>query len=167
MDHMKILAHILVFLIGFLSCLLMFLTFYSGEVMGIPLNINTSNASDQDYNIKAPGDWIKSNQIYVYEEGIIIDIEGAKLSSYANTGSMIPVLDEKANGIMIKPKSAGQIKVGDIIIFEDGDLVVHRVVEIGEDKEGVYFITKGDNNRIDDGKVRFNQIKYVTVAVIY
>ncbi len=46
-------------------------------------------------------------------------------------------------------------------------LIIHRVVEIGEDEQGTYFITKGDNNFFSDGKVRFGQIKYVTIGVIY
>jgi signal peptidase I len=116
----------------------------------------------------APSDWISSNQIHIYDDKIVIDLADSSLSSYAATGSMKPVLDKGTNGIRIKPESAGQIKAGDIISFsKQGDLIVHRVVEKGEDSRGVYFVTKGDNNDIDDGKVRFEDIKYITVALIY
>ena len=90
------------------------------------------------------------------------------MSRYAPSGSMRPVLNSKANGIRIKPKSPEQINVGDIVSFRRGmDLVVHRVIKKGEDSEGVYFITKGDNNDFVDGKIRFKDIKYVTVGVIW
>ena len=81
---------------------------------------------------------------------------------------MKPLLDFNSNGIRIVPKNEEQISVGDIISFEqNGDLIVHRVVEKSEDEEGVYFITKGDNNSASDGKIRFKDIKYVTVGVIW
>ena len=53
-------------------------------------------------------------------------------------------------------------------IFEkDNDLIIHRVIEKSEDSDGIYFITQGDNSNATDGKIRFNEIKYVTIAVIW
>ena len=99
---------------------------------------------------------------------IVINIDGASLSRYAPTGSMKPVLDEGSNGIRIKPASESDIHIGDIITFEqDNMLIVHRVVDIGSDNNGTYFITQGDNTNISDGKIRFNQIKYITIGVIW
>ncbi len=47
-------------------------------------------------------------------------------------------------------------------------LIVHRIVEIGNDDEGRYYILKGDNNRFaDPGKIRYPQIRYVLIAVVY
>lgn len=44
---------------------------------------------------------------------------------------------------------------------------MHRVVEIGEDEQGWFAITKGDNNEeVDPGKRRFQDIKRITVGVI-
>ena len=81
---------------------------------------------------------------------------------------MKPTLDEHSNGIRIVPKSENEIHIGDIITFEeDGDLIVHRVIDIGEDSNGKYFITKGDNNPVADGKIRFKDIKYITIGVIW
>lgn len=153
----KVLTFVIVFAIGFLSCML--LSFSEIEMpLGISLNSET----------EAPADWIKEEQIHVYENIVVIDVEDASVSRYAPTGSMKPVLDKGSNGIRIKPASAEQIEAGDIITFEqDGQLIVHRVVEIGEDNEGNYFITKGDNNNVTDGKVRFEDIKYVTIGIIW
>lgn len=81
---------------------------------------------------------------------------------------MLPTLGENANGIKIIPKSPEQINIGDIISFQSGNLlVVHRVIDKGQDANGWYFVTKGDNNQETDGKVYFQDVKYVTVALIY
>ena len=49
-----------------------------------------------------------------------------------------------------------------------GDVVIHRVKEIGKDIEGWYLKAKGDNNeREDPERIRFSQIDRVVVAIIY
>jgi len=153
----QILMYAIVFLIGFLSCML--LTFSEIEM---PLGL------DFNSDLEAPGNWITEDQIHVYDNIVVIDIEDASISRYAPTGSMKPVLDRESNGIRIKPENKEQIKVGDIITFEqDGYLIIHRVVEIGEDDKGTYFITKGDNSNVTDGKIRFEDIKYITIGIIW
>lgn len=156
---LQILAYIIVFLIGFLSCML--ISFSNVEMpLGFRLGFNS--------NLEAPGDWIKESQIHVYKNALVIDLDEASISRYAPTGSMKPVLDEDSTGIRIVPKSEQDIKVGDIVSFEqDGQLIIHRVVEIGQDEQGTYFITKGDSNNVTDGKVRFSQIKYVTIGILW
>lgn len=121
------------------------------------------------YNTNSiPADRISQNDIEVYNDRIVIYMKNASLSDYASTKSMIPVIDSGANGIRIVPRNEDDIQVGDIVTYESfNNLIVHRVVEIGNDSEGKYFIVKGDNNLISDGKIRFSQIKYVTVAIIY
>jgi len=64
-----------------------------------------------------------------------------------------------------------EIIVGDIISYNvDGyDFAfVHRVIEIGNDELGIYFITKGDNYyQKDPNKIRFSQIEGVVVGILY
>ena len=147
------------FLIGFVSCAVIVSAFY----VGFELPLGDGNLS----NASAPSDWIKQGQIKVYNDKIVIELEDASLSKYAATGSMEPVLDEYSNGIRIRPVSEKQIEIGDIISFkQEGFLIVHRVVDKGEDEQGVYFIAKGDNNNVSDGKIRFKDIRYVTVVVL-
>ena len=148
------------FLAGILSCMILI----SVSDIGIekPFFIGSSTGNT------APSDWIKENQISVFQDKIVISIENAGVSEYADTGSMKPTLDEKSNGIRIAPKNSEQISVGDIVTFErDGNLIVHRVTEKGKDDKGDWFITKGDNNRISDGKIRFSDIKYVTIGILW
>lgn len=149
----------LVFILGFLSCMI-FYTLGSGKE--IP------RAFGLIENSEAPGDWVSKDNIHVYSDKIVIDVERASLSSYADSGSMKPVLDKDSNGIRIIPKNSEEINVGDIISFEkNNELIVHRVIEKGKDNLGAWFITKGDSNSIDDGKIRFSQIRYVTIGVLY
>ena len=51
----------------------------------------------------------------------------------------------------------------------EGDLLsyIKGQIEKGVDKEGVYFVMKGDNNDFSDGKVRFSEIRYVTIGLLY
>lgn len=160
MDKIKIFIYSLIFLVGFLSCLLIIMAFGGAEM---PLGLGYSNN-----NPEAPGNWVKTNQINVYDNAIVIAIEGTSLSKYASTGSMKPVLDKDSNGIRIKPENAEQIDIGDIVTFEqDNELIIHRVIEKGKDEKGTWFITKGDNNNVSDGKIYFQDIRYVTIGVLW
>lgn len=160
--------NVLIFLVGFITCILAFgiLSFLqANNELPAGLGILGSNIN----NATAPGDWIKLDQIQVTGDEIIIKVKNASLSSYAPTGSMRPVLDSNSNGIRIVPQSPEDINVGDIVTFSyNGENIVHRVVEKGSDNEGIWFITKGDNNNANDGiKVRFNDIKYITIGILY
>ena len=98
----------------------------------------------------------------------MIYVNNASIGRYASTGSMKPVLDENSHGIRIVPVSESDIHVGDIVTYEkNNELIIHRIIEIGKDENGTYFIPKGDNNPVDDGKIRFSDIKYVTVAMVW
>jgi hypothetical protein len=160
----KVLKICIIFLLGFLSANLISYYFIYG--LEIPFS-NNWNFSGYHFD-KAPSDFIKESQIEVYSDKIIIYVNNASISRYAATGSMIPTFDENANGIRIIPQSEKDIHVGDIITYKDGDnLIVHRVIEIGNDNEGTYFIPKGDNNTVSDGKIRFKDIKYITIGIIW
>lgn len=154
--------NVLYFVLGFVVCTFIFVGL-NGLGPEVPLGTGSVTL-----DAAAPSDIVDSKDIILFEDMVVLRISNASLSSYAPTGSMKPLLDKGANGIRIVPNSPSQIEVGDIISFEkDGILIVHRVVEKGNDEEGIYFITKGDNNSYSDGKVRFNQIKYLTIGVIW
>lgn len=126
---------------------------------------------EEDREKASPSNWIKEDQIKVYDNKIIIEIDNAQWARFTDTNSMDPFFDSEANAIEIVPKSADQIRVGDIISFTtnymDGT-IIHRVIEKGIDEKGIYFITKGDNNEnADPGKTYFENVKRVLVAIIY
>ncbi|RMD45224.1 signal peptidase I [Candidatus Pacearchaeota archaeon] len=152
---------IISYIMGFVSC---WIIFFGLLYLGESFPLGAAGVSE----VKAPADHIKEKNIIIKDDKIIIKINGASISRYAPTGSMRPVLDTGANGIRIVPSSPDEIHVGDIISYKWGtSLIVHRVIEKGIDGKGVYFITKGDNNRIPDGKVRFKDIKFLTVGILW
>ena len=71
------------------------------------------------------------------------------------SGSMAPALP--VGGLaFLKPVNTSQVKAGDIISFQHGNVrVTHRVAEITKDAQGALaFRTKGDaNNDVDSGLV--------------
>ncbi len=150
---LKILYILLIFLAGFLVGQIWDSVFYGGV---------TGRAVD------SPSDFVNDDNIIVYEDKVVIKVEGAKISTYEGTGSMLPTLGEGVNGVSVVPRSTDEINVGDIVSFRrEGQLIVHRVVQKGADAEGVFFVTKGDNSIADDGKVRFDEMERVLIALIY
>jgi len=119
----------------------------------------------------SPSDWIAQDQIDMYSDKVVINLENPQWAIFTDTNSMDPVIDEGAHAIEIIPKSPEDIKVGDIVSYNsdytDGS-IIHRVIEVDTDSEGWYFRAKGDNNAFEDpGKIRFDQVQRVLVAIIY
>jgi signal peptidase I len=120
--------------------------------------------------IISPDDHIREDQIIVTNEQVILLIEDAIWSSFTDTNSMDPLLDYGSNGIEIVPESVEDITVGDVISYRSttGGIVIHRVIDIASDEEGIYYIMKGDNNPTADAqKVRFEDVQGILVAVVY
>ncbi|MBI3027839.1 hypothetical protein HYY70_07045 [Candidatus Woesearchaeota archaeon] len=119
----------------------------------------------------SPSEWIKNEDILVYENEVIIKMEEPLWAIFTDTKSMDPVIDSTSKAIEATPKSEKDINVGDIVAYQSKykeGIVTHRVVETGYDGDGWYAILKGDNNESPDpGKIRFGQIKRIVVAVIY
>lgn len=158
---------ILAFLAGILVCL-MFLYSISYVQLENPLQVGGFKQVSTLQEGSSPSDWVSNENIELYNDKIVLKIADASISNYANTGSMRPTLDAGHNGIRIQPKSAEEIQIGDIITFSrNNELIVHRVIEKGEDEAGFWFITKGDNNLQSDEKIYFKDIKYLTIGVLY
>jgi len=163
----KIVRNLLVFLFAFglgIICTSLFSNVAEGG-LSMPL---ASPVSDE---VPSPQDWIQEEDIWVYNNKVVINIKDPEWAGFSDTNSMDPVIDAGSNAIEIIPKNPSQIEVGDIVSYEseytDGT-IIHRVIERGIDSEGAYFILKGDNNpTADPGKVRFSQIRRVLVAIIY
>ncbi|MCP3686323.1 MAG: hypothetical protein GY861_27075 [bacterium] len=119
----------------------------------------------------SPHDWIKEDQILVYDDRIILNLKNAEWATFTDTNSMDPVIDKGANAIEIVPESTNDIHIGDIVSYESEYVtgtVIHRVIDINQDELGWYATLKGDNSKkIDPERVRFEKIKRIVVAVIY
>jgi hypothetical protein len=119
----------------------------------------------------SPSDHVKEEQIHVYGDRVVLEVEGASWASFTDTNSMDPFMDESSNSIEKKPDSPNDVHPGDIISYRSGitkDLIVHRVISKGMDGSGVFFLVKGDNNPTQDPeKIRFSQIHGVLIGIIY
>lgn len=126
-------------------------------------------ASLKGKELSSPGDWVKEEQIKVYQDKVILNVPNAIWSSFTDTNSMDPFIDIDSNAIELKPDSPDSIEIGDVISYHSPyGVLIHRVVEKGEDEDGAYYIAKGDNNTLSDpSKVRFEDVEGVVVAVIY
>ena len=153
---------IIIFLLGWLSA----------DVYSIYSDINKEQPFSISSNeLKSPSDWIKESEIELSKNQVIINIDNATWVQFTDTNSMDPVIDIGSNAIEIKPSSPDVLKIGDIISYDSNRIkgnIIHRIISIEEDENGIYFITKGDNNqRIDPEKIRFDQIKGVVVGILY
>jgi signal peptidase I len=119
--------------------------------------------------IPSPYPRITLEQIHTYGNQVVIDINNPHLAIFANSNSMDPTIDTGMYGVEIIPKTAREIRIGDIISFKmSNSTIAHRVINVGYDKEGWFARTKGDNVRtIDYNKVRFDNVTGVYVGVIY
>lgn len=76
------------------------------------------------------------------------------------TNSMEPEL-KKDDVVVIKKAKEDNLKQGDIITFkQNGETITHRIVQIDDIEDGKLYITKGDNNNVQDEQgLRFDQIE--------
>lgn len=120
-------------------------------------------------DVSSPSDRLQENQISVYNDRVIIHQKDVKWARFTDTNSMDPIIDADSHALEIVPQTPSEIEVGDIIAYRFADrVIIHRVVETGEDLQGWYAIAKGDNNPNSDPlKVRFHQITGVVIGILY
>jgi hypothetical protein len=154
----------LIFLMGFISCaFLLYILFFVQNI-----NYITGFAIGNNQEVSSPMNRIPNKDILVFPDRVVLLVQDATLTNYDDTGSMNPTIGKNTKGIRISPKEESEIQVGDIVSFRRNNvLIVHRVIERGIDEEGVFFITKGDNNPFPDEKIRFQDIEYLTLAIIW
>ncbi len=77
-----------------------------------------------------------------------------------STESMEPEL-KKGDAIIIKKVAEDQLRVNDIVTFKiNGEIITHRIVRIDDVNSEKFYITKGDNNNVEDSdELRFSDIE--------
>ena len=145
------------------------LGFLIGVVLTSALFIQFSSFPKTTGNvILAPTGNIQNDNITVYADRIVIRVPNATISNYEPTGSMTPLIDSNAHGIRIVPRTEDEINIGDLVSFNmSGRMIVHRVVQKGQDSQGTFFVTRGDNNELNDEMIRFSDIEYKTIGILY
>ena len=118
---------------------------------------------------------IASNTIVILSLIVLFSLAFTKLTTghanvfgyrvfYIMSESMEPTIMTNQFTIA-KAISPEDVKVGDIIAYDRGDIVViHRVIGINESKEGRAFYFQGDNNDFVDDPVYEEQILYEIVV---
>ncbi len=162
-----ILLAFLLFGLGWLSHLL-YSVFSSQELQSPLAMLEDSIFPGRERS--SPHDWVKEEQIHINSDSVSIDIKNPQWAVFTDTNSMDPLLDETSHAIEIVPEKKEDIHIGDIVSYKSAKLdgiVIHRIVDIGDDGDW-YALAKGDNNTaVDPEKVRFGQIERVLVAIIY
>jgi len=118
----------------------------------------------------SPNDWVKRDQIS-YDSGLLtIKLEpNVKVFSIADTNSMDGLLDFSHNLIATDNFDHAKLAVGDIVVYQVYTTkIVHRIVEIKEDKNGRIYRCRGDNNvDMDKWYLRDEHIKYLVIGILY
>jgi hypothetical protein len=121
----------------------------------------------------SPSDRLTMDDVRVTSTRVTIDAPRGRVfetAIFTNTNSMDPLIDEGTQAIQIVPLTPDEIRIGDIISYDAGQygIIIHRVIQIGNDENGWYAIVQGDNNpHPDPVKVRFNMVRRVLVGVLY
>ncbi len=135
----------------------------------LPTTLSTLNATIHESNERpSPKERINISDIHISNNRVVIDVKNPKWAIFTDTNSMDPVLDVEAKAIEVDA-NCDDIQVGDIVSYKSKEgVIIHRVIEIGYDDKGKYFIFKGDNNKLRDPyKVRCSDLQRVVVAIIY
>ncbi len=127
--------------------------------------------AEEERHALMPADRITEDTLRTSDEGVLIKIANATIGRIEGTNSMRPLIGSESSAVMVRPHNAEDIKEGDIAAYESDDaagLVLHRIVRTGSDEGGWFAITKGDNSRKEDPeRVRFEQVRYVVVGILY
>ncbi|MCF7866974.1 hypothetical protein K9L67_05515 [Candidatus Woesearchaeota archaeon] len=143
----------------------------SVNILGSVIGTQQEYPANGDRDKISPANYLDEKQIHVYSDKIVIDAKDVQWAGFADTKSMLPIINKDSNALQIIPDCPSQIKLGDIVSYKSkyaNGIIIHRVVYIAEDEQGYYFILKGDNNPSNDpGKIRCDQIQRKLIAVLY
>ena len=134
-------------------------------------NIEIPRQNNEERDRPSPANFFDTNQIRVYRDRVVLEQENILWAGFEDTKSMLPIINKDTNALQIAPNCPEDIKLGDIVSYRsdyaDG-IIIHRVIHIDEDEQGIYFVLKGDNNPTSDpGRIRCHQIDRKVVAIIY
>lgn len=76
------------------------------------------------------------------------------------TNSMEPSI-KHGDAVLTKKPKVKDLKEGDIITFNrNNEAITHRILRIDKEEDNYYYVTKGDNNNVEDKqKVEFDDIE--------
>lgn len=165
-----------IFSIAVFTAIILILTTTSSSI--IIKNFLTEKTSQEDFTITfteikvqesvEPKSIISKYDSEAINSLNIYDSRRIELIGIADSKSMIPTMGKESLALGIKPKRE-ELTEGDIIVYKLQDsYIIHRIAGIGKDESGTFYLTKGDNNpSMDKEKIRFAQIEYKIIGIIY
>ena len=84
------------------------------------------------------------------------------------SSSMEPSIHTGDIVITKKPKEKEDVKEGDVVsLLNDGEIITHRIINISEVNGNTQYVTKGDNNNVEDlHRIVFEDIQGVVIITI-
>jgi len=106
--------------------------------------------------LPSPSSTINVNDLNINNSNMV-------LIKIKDTNSMLPTFDENNIVLGVPISSNTELGIGDIVVYDKNGLVIHRIIDIVDDK----YLLKGDNNKYNDGFIQLGDIKYKSIGVIY
>ncbi len=82
---------------------------------------------------------------------VLLSIRLSGLGTFIVTGGSMEPAIHKGSLVIVQPVDPAEVKVGDIITFQQYDqTTTHRIIAVIRDEQGLVFKTKGDANAVAD-----------------
>src|SRR3989338_378041 len=105
------------------------------------------------------------------KESIILKHDRLNLSSVTDTKSMLQTISADHSAIFTNKFDAEKLEVGNIIAYDSGEYdlpIMHRIIEVDSDSNGVCYIVQGDNNLSPDpGCVKPSQVLGLVIGIVF
>jgi hypothetical protein len=145
--------------------------FVIGFLLGSLLStIDLSQASSlKAKEIPSPQIRIGTDSIAFLPDKVIINKPGIMGSTYTNTNSMDPILDQGMTGLSYPVNKDTELYEGDIITYDiNGRLYTHTIKYILQNNnEKIYIVSGTTSNFLLNSKVPHNKVLYVKVGNIF
>ena len=108
----------------------------------------------------------KSDNIFLKEVSLSLLAEGKSLRIKPSGYSMFPATRPGDIVIIAPVKNRSNLTPGDIVVYKrDSDFVLHRLIDIRHQKEGAFYITRGDSSKNEDKPITADKIVGVVTTI--
>ena len=133
--------------------------------IGFLLGISMSTIQEKP----SPSIRIGQDNLAFLPDKVVISYPGIKGSSYSDTNSLDPYIDDGMTGLSIPVNSETKLYIGDIISYKQGNKVyTHIISAIEPNSNGNIYIVNGTYNKVLlSTRVSHEEVLFVKVGNIY